>query len=89
MEKYCYRKTRNSKVFRGFRYSGGNKGVFITTSKFSREAREYVENINTKKIILIDCMQLAQYMIDFNVGVSTEIVYEVKRIDSDYFIEED
>lgn len=68
---------------------GANKGVFITTSKFSREAREYVENINTKKIILIDGMQLAQYMIDFNVGVSTEIVYEVKRIDSDYFIEED
>ncbi|XZJ82128.1 restriction endonuclease [Clostridium perfringens] len=68
---------------------GANKGVFITTSKFSREAKEYVENINTKKIILIDGMQLAQYMIDFNVGVSTEIVYEVKRIDSDYFIEED
>ncbi|ELC8425092.1 restriction endonuclease [Clostridium perfringens] len=68
---------------------GANKGVFITTSKFSREAREYVENINTKKIILIDGMQLAQYMIDFNIGVSTEIVYEVKRIDSDYFIEED
>ncbi|WP_338631021.1 restriction endonuclease [Clostridium baratii] len=67
---------------------GANKGVFITTSKFSREAREYVENINTKKIILIDGMQLAQYMIDFNVGVSTETVYEVKRIDSDYFIEE-
>ena len=67
---------------------GANKGVFITTSKFSREAKEYVENINTKKIILIDGMQLAQYMIDFNVGVSTEIVYEVKRIDSDYFIEE-
>ncbi|XZI79735.1 restriction endonuclease [Clostridium perfringens] len=68
---------------------GANKGVFITTSKFSREAKEYVENINTKKIILIDGMQLAQYMIAFNVGVSTEIVYEVKRIDSDYFIEED
>ncbi|EGT3599407.1 restriction endonuclease [Clostridium perfringens] len=67
---------------------GANKGVFITTSKFSREAREYVENINTKKIILIDGMQLAQYMIDFNVGVSTEIIYEVKRIDSDYFIED-
>lgn len=67
---------------------GANKGDFITTSKFSREAREYVENINTKKIVLIDGMQLAQYMIDFNVGVSTEIVYEVKRIDSDYFIED-
>lgn len=67
---------------------GANKGVFITTSKFSREAREYVENINTKKIVLIDGMQLAQYMIDFNVGVSTEIVYEIKRIDSDYFIED-
>lgn len=66
---------------------GANKGIFITTSKFSREAREYVKHINAKKIILIDGMQLAQYMIDFNIGVSTEIIYEVKKIDTDYFEE--
>lgn len=67
---------------------GANKGIFITTSNFTKEAREYVKNINNKKIVLIDGMQLAQYMIDFNIGVSTELVYEVKRIDSDYFVED-
>lgn len=67
---------------------GASKGIFITTSTFSKEAREYVKAINTKNIVLIDGMQLAQYMIEFNVGVSTEIMYEVKKIDTDYFIEE-
>ena len=67
---------------------GASKGIFITTSTFSKEAREYVKAINTKNIVLIDGMQLAQYMIEFNVGVSTEIIYEVKKIDTDYFIEE-
>ena len=67
---------------------GASKGIFITTSTFSKEAREYVKAINTKNIVLIDWIQLAQYMIEFNVGVSTEIIYEVKKIDTDYFIEE-
>ena len=67
---------------------GASKGIFITTSTFSKEARDYVKAINTKSIVLIDGMQLAQYMIEFNVGVSTEIIYEVKKIDTDYFIEE-
>lgn len=67
---------------------GASKGIFITTSTFSKEAREYVKAINIKNIVLIDGMQLAQYMIEFNVGVSTEIIYEVKKIDTDYFIED-
>jgi restriction system protein len=67
---------------------GANKGIFITTSTFSNEAIEYVNRISTKKIVLIDGHQLAEYMIDFNVGVSIETVYEIKKIDSDYFIEE-
>lgn len=67
---------------------GASKGIFITTSTFSKEARDYVKAINTKNIVLIDGIQLAQYMIEFNVGVSTEIIYEVKKIDTDYFIEE-
>ncbi len=67
---------------------GASKGIFITTSTFSKEAREYVKAINTKNIVLIDGMQLAQYMIEFNVGVSTEMVYEVKKIDIDYFSED-
>ena len=67
---------------------GANKGIFITTSTFSNGAIEYVNRIATKKIVLIDGHQLAEYMIDFNVGVSIETVYEIKRIDNDYFIEE-
>lgn len=63
------------------------KGVFITTSDFSKEALEYVTNIDSK-IILIDGEQLARYMIDLNVGVSQVSIYEVKRIDLDYFIDE-
>lgn len=63
------------------------KGVFITTSSFSKEAREYVKTI-AATIILIDGDDLADLMIDFNVGVSVEAAYEIKRIDSDYFIEE-
>lgn len=62
------------------------KGIFITTSIFSREAREYANNIDSK-IVLIDGEQLAQLMIDHSVGVSVATVYEIKRIDSDYFAE--
>ena len=63
------------------------KGVFITTSYFSREATEYASNINTK-VVLIDGEALSRLMIDNNVGVSTLRAYEIKKIDSDYFIEE-
>ncbi|NOU35553.1 MAG: restriction endonuclease [Kiritimatiellaceae bacterium] len=62
------------------------KGVFITTSSFTKEAREYVALIDVK-IILIDGEQLATLMTDHNVGVSTVGQYEVKKIDSDYFDE--
>lgn len=61
-----------------------SKGVFITTSTYSREAVEFANLINTK-IILIDGQQLAAMMIDHNVGVSTIGMYELKKIDSDYF----
>ncbi len=63
------------------------KGVFITTSSYSKEARQYVEKLNSKKIVLIDGQDLAQFMIEYNVGVSTKQIYEIKRIDSDYFEE--
>jgi len=62
------------------------KGIFITTSTFSREAREYVSKIDSK-IVLIDGEQLAQYMIDHNVGVTPVNTYEIKKIDLDYFTE--
>jgi restriction system protein len=65
-----------------------SKGIFITTSRYTREAQEYVAQIGSK-IVLIDGEQLAQYMIDNNVGVSVAATYEIKRIDSDYFTEEE
>jgi restriction system protein len=64
-----------------------HKGIFITTSDFSRSAYDYVSAIDSK-IILIDGQELARLMIDFNVGVAPEATYEVKRLDSDYFIED-
>lgn len=63
------------------------KGVFITTGTFSAESRDYVGNIEPK-VVLIDGHQLAEFMIDFNVGVDPVISYEIKRIVSDYFDEE-
>jgi len=63
------------------------KGIFITTSSFSREARDYATAIDSK-IILIDGERLAALMIDNNVGVAPLVAYEIKRIDTDYFWEE-
>src|SRR5919109_1912248 len=62
------------------------KGVFITTSSFSQDAEEYASRIDSR-IILIDGARLTQLMVDHNVGVSTVGVYEVKKIDSDFFTE--
>lgn len=61
-----------------------NKGIFITTSSYSREAIEYAAMISAK-IILIDGEQLAALMIDHNVGVSLVGTYELKKLDADYF----
>lgn len=66
---------------------GAKKGIFITTSTFTRDALEYTPR-NETKIVLIDGQQLAQYMIDYNLGVTSLNSYEVKRMDSDYFGEE-
>lgn len=62
------------------------KGIMITTSSFSNEAREYVSKIDNK-IVLIDGAQLADLMIDHNLGVSPMASYEVKKLDTDYFTE--
>jgi len=62
------------------------KGIFITTSTFSREAREYAANIDTK-IILIDGEELSDLMIDHNIGVTPIAAYDIKRLDADYFTE--
>ena len=63
------------------------KGVFITTGTFSAEAVDYVSRIDPR-VVLIDGRQLAEYMLDLNVGVTIRGTYELKRIDSDYFAEE-
>ncbi len=61
-----------------------NKGIFITTSRFADTALAYVRAIS-KKVVLIDGEQLANYMIDYNLGVSTTATFELKKIDNDYF----
>lgn len=60
------------------------KGVLITTSRFSKDATEYVDKIE-KRIILVDGQQLAELMIAHEVGVSRVMSYDVKRVDQDYF----
>lgn len=62
------------------------KGVFITTSRFSDDAWKYVDRIETR-IVLIDGPELANLMIEHNVGVANLVTYPVKRIDEDYFDE--
>lgn len=64
-----------------------HKGVFITTSDFTKESQEYVKNISNK-VVLINGFSLARLMIENNVGVSISATYEVKKIDSDYFVDE-
>jgi restriction system protein len=63
------------------------KGVFLTTSSFSQDAKEYVSHVDSK-VVLIDGAMLSRLMLDFDLGVSTVANYAVKRIDSDYFEEE-
>jgi restriction system protein len=71
-------------ALQGFR---AKKGIFITTSDFSREAVEYASRIESR-IVLIDGEMLWNLMIDFGIGVSKTATYEVKKIDNDYFDEE-
>jgi restriction system protein len=62
------------------------KGIFITTSNFTDDARNFVGGIGSK-IVLVDGDELAKLMIDNGIGVTTVATYEVRRIDSDYFAE--
>ncbi len=63
------------------------KGLFITTASFSSGAKNYAENLHGSTIVLVDGKQMTRLMIKYNLGVSVEHTYEVKRIDSDYFTE--
>ncbi|MCX7834234.1 MAG: restriction endonuclease [Ignavibacteria bacterium] len=64
-----------------------NKGVFITTSSFTKDALDYVKKIS-HKVILIDGEMLAQLMIENDIGVTKVSSYDIKKIDTDYFEEE-
>ena len=64
--------------------AGTNKGVFVTTSRFTKAAEEYVK-LSPKRIVLIDGSDLASRMVDYKVGVRVKERYELKRIDEDYF----
>ena len=63
------------------------KGVLITTSQFSQDAKDYVGRIE-KKIILVGGEELAQLMIDHGIGVAEVRTYSVRKMDLDYFEEE-
>lgn len=67
---------------------GATKGVFVTTSSFSREAREYVGRIQ-QRVVLIDGVALAQLMVKHGVGVRERTRYVIKDIDQDYFADTD
>jgi restriction system protein len=67
---------------------GARKGVFITTSHFTENAKKYAERLESKKIVLIDGIELSRLMIDHNVGVNISQTFVVKAIDYDYFKDE-
>lgn len=64
---------------------GAQKGLFITTAKFSKAAQEYAEKHLSYKVVLVDGPQLAELMIEHNLGVSVKDTYQVKQLDSDFF----
>lgn len=64
------------------------KGLFITTARFSSGAIQYADNLLGVKVVLVDGSALTKLMIKHSVGVSLEQTYEVKKIDSDFFAEE-
>ena len=63
------------------------KGIFITTSTFSKDAYEYAQNLDVA-VILIDGKKLAEYMIENELGITLKQNYKIFNIDSDYFIED-
>ena len=68
---------------------GANKGLFISTAKYSRDAVEFVENHLAAKIVLIDGEKLTKLMIEYNLGVASTNSYTLKTIDNDFFTDED
>ncbi len=73
--------------FVGAMHGRAQKGVFITASDFSREARDYASSLHGLRLRLIDGRELASLMVDCGLGVSEERIYRTYRIDSDFFEE--
>ena len=71
--------------FQGKESKGARKGVFITTSSFIKDGRNYVEGIKDGKVILIDGEQLEELMYDNGVGVSVDRIIKTNKIDEDFF----
>ena len=63
------------------------KGVFITTAKFTKEAQTFTKDSQNFSVVLIDGDRLAELMIKYKVGVQTSQIYEICKIDTDFFEE--
>jgi restriction system protein len=70
-------------------YIRAKKGVILTTSTFTKDALDFVERIEGKKVVLINGDQLADFMIDHGLGVTTTKVYEIREVSNDFFDEEE
>jgi restriction system protein len=70
-------------------YIRAKKGVILTTSQFTKDALNFVERIEGKKVVLIDGPTLASLMIEHNVGVKLKKVYELKEVSNDFFDEDE
>ncbi len=88
-KRYSPENSVGSKEIQAFKGSlddhNASKGVFITTSRFSSNARKSASNSSQYRIVLIDGRKLAELMIDYDVGVSTQTTWKLKRIDREYF----
>ncbi|NRA87550.1 MAG: restriction endonuclease [Rhizobiales bacterium] len=74
------------KIVGAIAVASSNKGVFITTSSYSDGARKYAENLNgNTTIILIDGIELAKYIYDFNLGMQSDQILEIKKLDNDFW----
>lgn len=74
--------------FVGAIHGKARKGIFITTGRFSNDARDYVAQLRDMKVAVVDGPRLADLMIEHNLGVTTESSFELKRLDKDFFGEE-
>jgi len=64
-----------------------DKGIFITTARYSADAVRYVQNLSSTRVVLIDGLQLAEYIYRYDVGMQTEQTFTIKKLDSDFWDE--